>query len=216
MYKRQYILGYPITVRSDHKSISFLKHCKLNHGRLTRWVLALQEYNITWEYIPGKQNIAADVLSRINLQNQTFDGEKEQIAKVYHIMKSREDLKNILKDVKAQQEADPKLGNIRKRVLEGDEVINKYYCIHDDTLFIRNTPHQENWKLVIPPGIERPLIIDYHDRYGHMGALKVRKALEEQVYIKGINKKVQQAVQSCDICQKVKCNNCLLYTSRCV
>ena len=30
-----YILGYPITVRSDHKSISFLQRCKLSHGRLT-------------------------------------------------------------------------------------------------------------------------------------------------------------------------------------
>ena len=60
---------------------------------------------ISDRYIPGKQNIAADVLSRINLQNQTFDGEKEQIAKVYHIIKSRKDLRNILKDVKAQQEA---------------------------------------------------------------------------------------------------------------
>ena len=49
---RTYILGYPVTVRSDHKSISFLKRCKLSHGRLTRWVLALQEYHINWEYIP--------------------------------------------------------------------------------------------------------------------------------------------------------------------
>ena len=61
---RTYILGYPITVRTDHKSISFLKRCKLSHGRLTRWVLALQEYKINWEYIPGKKNIAADVLSK--------------------------------------------------------------------------------------------------------------------------------------------------------
>ena len=75
---RTYILRYPITVRSDHKSISFLKKCKLSHGRLTRWVLALQEYNINWEYIPGKKNIAADGLSRINLENQTFEGEKEE------------------------------------------------------------------------------------------------------------------------------------------
>ena len=29
---RTYILGYSITVRSDHKSISFLKQCKLSHG----------------------------------------------------------------------------------------------------------------------------------------------------------------------------------------
>ena len=41
---RTYILGYPITVRTDHKSISFLKNSKLSHGQLTRWILALQEY----------------------------------------------------------------------------------------------------------------------------------------------------------------------------
>ena len=75
---RTYILGYPITVRSDHKSISFLKQCKLSHGRLTWWILALQEYHITWEYIPGRKNVAADVLSRINVENQTFEGEKEK------------------------------------------------------------------------------------------------------------------------------------------
>ena len=66
---RTYILGYSITVRTDHKSISFLKNCKLSHGRLTRWTLVLQEYNISWEYIPGKKNIAADVLSCINITN---------------------------------------------------------------------------------------------------------------------------------------------------
>ena len=48
---RMYILGYPLTVRSDHKSIPFLQKSKLSHGRLTRWILALQENNITWEYL---------------------------------------------------------------------------------------------------------------------------------------------------------------------
>ena len=58
---RTYILGYPITVRTDHKSISFLSNCKLSHGRLTRWSLVLQEYDLNWEYIPGKKNIVADL-----------------------------------------------------------------------------------------------------------------------------------------------------------
>ena len=52
---RTYILGYPVTVRTDHKSISFLKNCNLNHGRLTRWSLTLQQYNLNWEYIPVRR-----------------------------------------------------------------------------------------------------------------------------------------------------------------
>ena len=82
--------------------------------------------------------------------------------------------------------------NIRQRVQDADEIITKYYCVHDDRLFIKVIPYQESWKLVIPPAVENKLILDYHVRYGHMGAIKIVKALEEQVYI------------------------CLLYTSRCV
>ena len=84
---RTYILGYPVTVRTDHKSISFLRRCKLSHGRLTRWVLALQEYDLQWEYVPGSKNVVADVWSRVNLEEQTFEGEKESILKIYNIIK---------------------------------------------------------------------------------------------------------------------------------
>ena len=116
--------------------MSFLKQCKLSHGRLTRWILPLQEYHITWEYIPGKKNIAADVLSRINIQDQTFEGEKEQIAKVYNIIKSRTYLEDIINEIVKYQKLDPKLMNIRKRVQEVEETIVQFYCIHNDILFI--------------------------------------------------------------------------------
>ena len=87
-----------MTVRTDHKSISFLRRCKLSHGRLTRWVLALQEYDIQWEYVPGSKNVVADVLSRVNLEEQTFEGEKDSILKIYNIIKDRSDLEKTVQD----------------------------------------------------------------------------------------------------------------------
>ena len=113
---RTYILGYPVTVRTDHKSISFLRRCKLSHGRLTRWVLALQEYDIQWEYVPGSKNVVADVLSRVNLEEQTFEGEKESILKIYNIIKDRSDLEKIVQDISKHQQSDPKLNNIKLRL----------------------------------------------------------------------------------------------------
>ena len=101
---RTYILGYPITVRTDHKSISFLRNYKLSHGRLARWSLVLQEYNLKWEYIPGKKNFAAYTLSRVNIKDQTYEGEKETIIKIYHIIRSKTDLANIMKELERQQE----------------------------------------------------------------------------------------------------------------
>ena len=134
---RTYILGYQLTVRTDHKSISFLKNCRLKHGRLTRWTLTLQEYNIQWEYVPGKSNIAADVLSRVNIQDQTFEGEKETIAKVYHILKNKTELADIIANLKINQQSDPKIKSILQRLVEQDDKITPYYCIHDNLLFTK-------------------------------------------------------------------------------
>ena len=100
---RTFILGYPVTIRTDQRSISFLKNCKLNHGRLTRWVLILQEYNLDWEYIPGKKNIIADRLSRINLEKGTFEVEQERIGKIYYIIKLKRELQEIISKLKIDQ-----------------------------------------------------------------------------------------------------------------
>ena len=127
---RTYILGYPITVRTDHKSISFLRNCKLSHGRLTRWSLVLQEYDLNWEYIPGKKNIVADTLSRVNIKEQTYEGEKETVIKIYHIIKNRTDLANIMKEMERQQAQDPKLSKILSRLTDKDDHISQYYCKH--------------------------------------------------------------------------------------
>ena len=68
-----------------------------------------------------------------------------------------------------QQKQDSKLLNIRNRLLEDEEVVNKYYCIHQDILFVRTKKNNSTWKLVVPKTLENKIIKDYHVRYGHMG-----------------------------------------------
>ena len=63
------------------------------------------------------------------------------------------------------------------------------------------------WKIVILRAVEKDIIMDYHVRYGHMGALKVVKALQEHVYIKDANRKVRNHIKHCHICQLVNVNN---------
>ena len=89
--------------------------------------LLLQEYHINWEYIRGKKNTAADILSHINIQQQTFEGEKELLVKVYNISKDRTDLEKITLEISKQQNVDPKIVNIRERILKEEEPIVQYY-----------------------------------------------------------------------------------------
>ena len=60
-----YITGYEVFVHIDHSTIRFLMNKPITNGRVTRWLLLLQEFNITVIDRPGKENLIADFLSRI-------------------------------------------------------------------------------------------------------------------------------------------------------
>ena len=55
---------FKIKVYTDHNPLTFLKTMKNKNQRLVRWSLALQEYNLEIQHIPGSENEVADALSR--------------------------------------------------------------------------------------------------------------------------------------------------------
>ncbi|GFT00893.1 retrovirus-related Pol polyprotein from transposon 297 [Trichonephila clavipes] len=67
---RGYIDGASITVASDHQPLRWLMKLKSPTGRLARCALQLQSFNLNMEYIPGKSNVVADMLSRPACQEE--------------------------------------------------------------------------------------------------------------------------------------------------
>ena len=86
-------------------------------------MLIVQEYNLDWEYVLGKKNIVADGVPRVNIEGGTFDVDHENIGKVYHILKSREELEGVLNKIKEDQTTDPKLKTIQERIEQNDATI---------------------------------------------------------------------------------------------
>ncbi len=60
---RHTVLGYPIKVGTDHTAIQHLFKYKNLRGRLARWFMTLQNYEVKFEYIPGRKYTAADAIS---------------------------------------------------------------------------------------------------------------------------------------------------------
>ena len=58
-----YLQGANIVVWNDHKPLSRLLNGKNANKKVNRWVLELATYNITFEWISGACNKAADCLS---------------------------------------------------------------------------------------------------------------------------------------------------------
>ena len=63
---RYYLLGNHFTIYTDHQSLQYLGKVKDPHRRLARWSLEMSQYNYTIKYIKGKDNTAADGLSRLS------------------------------------------------------------------------------------------------------------------------------------------------------
>lgn len=68
MHFRPYIFGQKFSVRSDHRPLVYLFSMKDPSSKLTRMRLDLEEFDFTIEYIQGKNNVGADALSRIDLE----------------------------------------------------------------------------------------------------------------------------------------------------
>ena len=61
-----YLYGVKFTLLTDHKPLKVIySTSSRTSARIERWVLRLQPYKFTVQYVPGKQNIA-DPLSRLS------------------------------------------------------------------------------------------------------------------------------------------------------
>lgn len=67
---RQFLIGREFKLITDQKSVAFMfnqQHAsRIKNDKIQRWRLELSEYNFDIVYRPGKENIAADALSRAN------------------------------------------------------------------------------------------------------------------------------------------------------
>lgn len=66
---RPYLYGTEFTVFSDHKPLLYLYKMKNPSSKLVRIRLELEEYNFNIVHIKGKDNVVADALSRISIQD---------------------------------------------------------------------------------------------------------------------------------------------------
>jgi hypothetical protein len=68
---KKILFGYHLTIIffTDHENNTFNGLKANTSDRILRWILLLEEYRVTIEYIPGKKDVVADALSQFGIYN---------------------------------------------------------------------------------------------------------------------------------------------------
>jgi hypothetical protein len=66
---RHYVTGYPTFIHTNHTTIKYIMNKLITNTQVTRWLLLLQEFDITIVDRPGKENVVVDFLSRLHIND---------------------------------------------------------------------------------------------------------------------------------------------------
>ena len=128
---RHYLLGNPVHIYSDHKSLKYIFTQSELNLRQRRWLELIKDYDLEVHYHPGKANVVADALSRkvscscvsATVLHETLcqEMEKMNLAIVYEGTLANITLAPTLLDqIIAAQKNDVGMNKIRQRLSEDD------------------------------------------------------------------------------------------------
>lgn len=76
---RHYATGYPTFVHIDHATIEYLMNKPDANARIIRWLLLLQQFDLTIIDKLGKENVIADFLSRLTITTRKEEMVDDQL-----------------------------------------------------------------------------------------------------------------------------------------
>lgn len=217
--KHRYILlGYRILLFVDHKPLLGLFTKTLPPGRLARWALEVQEYDIRFYYKPGTSNKGADALSRNAIQDDSMDmkdyglvtyAKKRQDSDISILVDADENCGVwTIKTLIEEQEKDEFFGNIKKKINQYPHFHLRNNIMHfEDKYPVNSTRAGEvRTRVCVPEKLSNVIIQLYHNAecMGHPNGEDLYQRLSSQYVIKNLKEKISQIYcHKCNACTRV-------------
>ncbi|KAL1256634.1 hypothetical protein QQF64_012179 [Cirrhinus molitorella] len=201
-----YLWGRRFMLRTDHSPLTTLLTSK-GHGRaglrIDRWSARLMMFDYDIQYKPGCENVAADCLSRLQLQSSgpVLEDDVEVVAFTSTLTTISAD------EFKAAGAACPIYCELRDLLMTkwpkspkelGPELV-PYYRIQHELSLQDNCVVRGTHRLVIPETLHSQLIALAHNT--HQGIVRTKQRLRELYWWLGMDAQVESAIKSCITCQ---------------
>ncbi|KAK8780235.1 hypothetical protein V5799_018426 [Amblyomma americanum] len=201
---RPYLYGHPFRVVSDHHSLCWLANLKDPSGRLARWDLRLQEFNVTIVHKSGQQHSDADCLSRAPLPcpPDEPDGDSAFLGVVT--------TSDLARHQRADCELLPLIEYLEGTAPSPPRLFSRglsSFCLIDEVLYKKNYgPTETAYLLVAPTALRQEVLAACHDDLssGHLDFSRTLGRLRHRYYWPRLAAVVQRCVRTCSDCQRRK------------
>ncbi|CAI2345915.1 unnamed protein product [Caenorhabditis sp. 36 PRJEB53466] len=226
---RPYVCMSKIVLHCDHKPLSYLLSKSKTHDNLSRWLIELQQYDVTIVHIDGKKNTVADCLSRAKDEVAPLDGVELKDIIDFPVCMTSADLEakrlpeiaaftprngrplNLLKE----QQDDAELGKVRQfltnKTAQIEELPESWlplieYCsISARGLLVVSFPPANLPKTVIPTKLIELLFEAFHTNAlagGHFSWRKTLHKMQKRFFWPGMRRDTFEKCIACPKCQE--------------
>jgi ribonuclease HI len=204
---RIYVYGRKIKLYTDSQVLTFLNRCAITSNRVARWMLAIQQYDVEISHIKGTKNVLADVLSRNSSglsQVETRELRRPDTIMVHAIHRKVDNsVCKDLKDLGTLQDTDPRLKDIKDKLVGNTSYPGEKFKLEENVLFCRRDS-KDRWKAMLPLCLEQKVMEYTHTKLGHLGVDKRMDQIGQSLHLKNVGRKIRKFIACCNLCQRAK------------
>jgi hypothetical protein len=206
--------GQDVTVHTDHLN---LLYSDMPSQRMIRWRLLMEEFHPQVVHVAGKDNDAADALSRLDMDSNdtdelewgpvtrplTYNDEVTERTNLLFPMASENELNYAFplapdlikfyqdKDVTLQKELRTRGHKLTAKVIEGSNLLHR-------------PDRKHNARIVVPSALINRVLDWYHTVLVHPGETRMEASIRSVYTWKNLRRDVQARCKTCHKCQLAK------------
>ncbi|XP_060881762.1 uncharacterized protein K02A2.6-like [Metopolophium dirhodum] len=199
----QYLLGRKFFLETDHKPLLALYGENkgipvMASGRIQRWALYLSEFDYQVLHIKGNDNKVADGLSRLPDEEEV----QTQINEADYVDFMENTMPIDYEILRVETKKDNEFSLVVKYLNEGwpikvrEEL--KPYAIRKEEICVDKDILMWGYRILIPKSLRKDLLKEVHST--HMGMSKMKTLCRSYMWWPGLDKDIENWVQSCDAC----------------